>query len=122
MRRYPGEQLIPVRILSGVKNPGTYYLPAGTDLVTAVALSGGLTASADPEKVNWNQWSSKAHLQLSMDDAVKDPVHKNPVMGNNDVLFIEESKPWISNNTVTVITVISSLVGIVLAAKALSKQ
>src|SRR5689334_15916147 len=66
MRRYPGERLIPVRIIGGVQHPGTYYLPEGTDLLTAISLSGGLAQNADPEKVRWNQWSSQKFEVLDL--------------------------------------------------------
>lgn len=121
MRRFPGEHLIPVRILSGVRNPGTYYLPEGTDLITAIALSGGLTNTADPEKLHWNQWSTQKIALIDVNDTVTQPQKANPRLGANDVVMIEDSKPWISNNTVLVVSLITGLLGIVLSAKALTK-
>ncbi|MGZ3650011.1 MAG: SLBB domain-containing protein [Bdellovibrionota bacterium] len=121
MRRFPGEHLIPVRILSGVRNPGTYYLPEGTDLITAVALSGGLTSTADPEKLHWNQWATQKSATLDLGDAVADPQKQNPKLGANDILMIDESKPWISNNTVLLVSIVTGVLSIVLGAKALTK-
>jgi len=121
MRRFPGEHLIPVRILSGVRNPGTYYLPEGTDLITAVALSGGLTPTANPEKLHWNQWSSQKSAILDLGDAVAEPQKQNPKLGANDVLMIDETKPWISNNTVLLISILTGVLSIALSAKALTK-
>ena len=121
MRRYPGEHLIPVRILSGVRNPGTYYFPEGIDLISAVALSGGLTSNANPDKVHWNQWATQKTTTLSMEEVVREPKIMNPKLGTNDVLLVEDSKPFISNNTVLVVTLITGLLSIALSARALTK-
>jgi len=121
MRRFPGEHLIPVRILSGVRNPGTYYLPEGTDLITAVALSGGLTPTANSEKLHWNQWATQKSATLDLGDAVAEPQKQNPKLGANDILMFEESKPWISNNTVVLVSIITGVLSIALGAKALTK-
>ncbi len=121
MRRYPGEHLLPIRILSGVKNPGTYYLPEGTDLITAIALSGGLTNTADPEKLHWNQWNSQKITMIDLNETVAEPQKANPRLGANDVVMIEEEKPWVSNNTILLVTLLTGVLSVVLSAKALTK-
>jgi hypothetical protein len=121
MRRFPGEHLVPIRILSGVKNPGTYYLPENSDLLTAIALSGGLTPTADPSRLHWNQWSTQKYTVVDLEDAVAQPLKSNPRLGANDVIMVDETKPWISNNTVLVVSLITGLLGIALSARALTK-
>jgi hypothetical protein len=121
MRRFPGEHLIPVRILSGVKNPGIYYVPEGTDLITALALSGGLLATADPDKVHVNQWATQKSTTFEMSDVMAEPGKMNPKLASNDVVMIEDQKPWISNNTVLLVTVLTGVLSIALSARALTK-
>jgi hypothetical protein len=121
MRRYPGEKLMAVRILSGVRAPGIYYVPEGTDLLTAISLAGGLVPTADPERIHWNNFSANKYKMLDIQDSVEDPRTRNPVLGANDLLMVDETKPVISTNTVLVVTVIASLIGIAIGAKALSK-
>lgn len=120
LRKYPGEKLIPVRILGGVNRPGVYYLPEGTDLLTAISLSSGLTADADLEKVHHAKGDKPGSNELTMQEMFRDP-KKNPVLAANDMLFVEEKQPILSNNTMLLITAISGIVGITLGAMAISK-
>ncbi len=122
MRRYPGEKLMPVRILGGVQRPGTYYLPEGTDLLTAIALSGGLAPNADSEEIRWNQWSTQKYSTLALEDAMISPKERNPALGANDVLMVEEKTPLLSNNTLLLLTALSSIVGIVVGAVYVSRD
>jgi len=121
MRQYPGEKLMAIRILAGVRLPGIYYVPEGTDLLTAVAISGGLLATADATKVRWNHWATQEHQILNLEDTVAEPKSRNPALGANDVVMIDEVKPWISNNTVLLVSIIASVFGIFVGAKALAK-
>ncbi len=121
MRRYPGEKLIPIRILGGVKSPGMYYLPEGTDLITALSLSGGLDMYADSSNLTLNQWSSKKVHHFDIADVTAAPEKNNPTLGANDVLFIKPRENDISGNTMLWLTAISSIVGILVGATVLSK-
>ncbi|MCO5143022.1 MAG: SLBB domain-containing protein [Oligoflexia bacterium] len=122
LRRFSGEKLMPIRIIGGVQKPGVYYLPQGTDLLTAISLSGGLSDTADPDEVVWNQISSKQVHQLEIADLMKDPMKNNPALGANDLLMIKEKQPVISNNTLLLITAISSIVGIAVGVAYLSRR
>ena len=120
LRKYPGEKLIPVRLLGGVNRPGVYYLPEGTDLLTAISLSSGLTDTADVEKVHHARGAKPGVNRLTMDDMLADP-KKNPVLAANDLVMVEEKQPILSNNTMLLITALSGIVGITLGAIAISK-
>lgn len=121
MRRYPGERLMPIRILGGVQKPGTYYLPEGTDLITAISLSGGLATNADREKVRWSQWSTQKYETLDLALVMEKPKSFNPALGPNDVLMVEEKSQVIGSNTLLVLGAISSVVGIVIASVYISR-
>ena len=121
MRRYPGEKLMPVRILGGVQKPGTYYLPENTDLITAISLSGGLAPNADSESIRWNQWSTRKYQKLDLTEAISHPQEQNPALGANDVLLVEEKSQIISNNTLLILTALSSVVGITVGAIFISR-
>jgi hypothetical protein len=56
-----------------------------------------------------------------MEDVVSEPLKANPKLGSNDVLMIDDYKPWISNNTVLVIGMITAVLTIALSARALTK-
>lgn len=122
VRRYPGERLIPVRILGGVTKPGTYYFPEGVDLLSAISLSGGLVENADASSVMWTKFSTQQYQTLDLANAMKKPKDLNPALGANDVLFIDSKTSLISNNTILLLSVISSLVGIAVGVTYLSKR
>lgn len=121
LRKYPGEKLIPVRLMGGVNRPGVYYLPEGTDLLTAISLSAGLTNDADPGKVHHSKASGQGRVIHHMGNMLEDPKRNSPVLASNDVVFVENETPVLSSNTMLVITAVSSLMGIALGAVALSK-
>lgn len=43
---------IRIHVVGAVAQPGVYTLPAGSRLIEAVEAAGGLTAEADPERIN----------------------------------------------------------------------
>lgn len=122
MRRFQGERLMPVRIMGGVNRPGIYYLPEGTDVITAISLSGGLMTTSDPSSVKWNQHATQKYRTLDLGDAIEKPKENNPILGNNDVLLVEERTPWISNNTLTLVTVVASILSVALSVKILREK
>jgi len=121
MRRFPGERLIPVRILGGVKSPGTYYFPEGMDLLSAISLSGGIEGTADHEAVRWTQFSSQKDSKLNMEEIMRRPKELNPTLGANDILYVEPKTTWFSNNFLATLSVIVSVTGLALSARALSR-
>ena len=115
MRRFPGERLMPVRIVGGVKSPGTYYVPEGTDLLTILSLSGGLQQNTDSEEIQLSQWQTKKTQTIDLERALSNPVKFNPTLAANDVLFIPEKEPLISANTLTALTVVATVVSVITA-------
>lgn len=120
LRKYPGEKLIPVRILGGVNRPGIYYLPEGTDLLTAISLSAGLSSEADLHRVHHAQGNKTGSTTRTLHEMFEDP-KLNPKLTANDLLYVEEQQPALSNNTMLLLTALSSIVGITLGAIAISK-
>jgi hypothetical protein len=121
MRRYPGEKLVPVRILSGVKSPGTYYLPVGTDFLTLLSLSGGILPSSDTENILLNKWESKTVQEINLEKSLQHPAKYNPILSNNDVLYIPEKSPIVDNNTLVVVGLIGSIIGIIVGGIVITK-
>jgi NADH:ubiquinone oxidoreductase subunit F (NADH-binding) len=112
MRKFSGERLIPIRMLGGVRNPGTYYVPIGTDMVTLLSLSGGIAQGADSEQIQYRPWAGKKTRVLDLQDALDEPLKYNPTMEPNDVLYVAESKPVLSNNTMIILSAIASVIAI----------
>lgn len=121
MRRFPGERLVAVRIVGGVNRPGTYYFPEGMDLLSAISLSGGLIDKADSENIKWSQFATQKNNSLSLAEMMEKPKDLNPILGANDVVFVEEKRPWFSDNSLALLGVVSSIIGITIGVKYLSK-
>lgn len=122
VRRYPGEKLIPIRVLGGVRQPGTYHVPEGTDLISLISLTGGFNANADASSIQINQWGSQKILQLDVEDVLKNPATQNPTLASSDVVYIPEQSPAVSSNTLLVVGLISSLVGIFVGGLLISNE
>jgi hypothetical protein len=117
LRRYKGERLIPVRLLGGVKSPGTYYVPQGTDLVTILAAAGGVEANADPTAIHYNHAVNLTSSTLDLKKAMQNDASQNPVFAANDSVFVEQKTPLISTNTLLVLTTLSLIISIALGSK-----
>lgn len=119
LRRLPGERLIPVRVVGGVSQPGTYYVPVGTDFLSLMSLAGGLAPNTDSSRIQYRQLGGKDTRELDLKDIMNDPVKANPHLEANDIIFVPEDRPLISNNSLLVLTTVATVLGVVLGGIAI---
>ncbi len=113
--------LVPVYVLGSVGHPGLYHVPIKSDIVTVLSVSGGLDHEADFDKITVKDPRSGEAEKFTMGEltsAGKTPKGR-PILGN-EIVFVDKERPWISNNTVLVLSVVTGLLSIAIAAKALS--
>lgn len=122
MRRFPGERLIPVRLLGGVRVPGTYYVPIGMDMVTLISLSGGVESNADTSKIIYSRANGKTTDTLDLRRALEKRAEYNPTFEANDVIYVEPKSPIVSSNTLLMLTVTATLLSIALGTNALIRS
>lgn len=120
-RRDRDDVLVPVYMLGEVTKPGIYHVPVKSDLVTLLSIAGGLSSSADHDGIHVRDARQPESVKVTMNDILRDSKAKPRVLLGNEVIFVEKSEPWISNNTMLVIGFLSGLVGIWVGSKALSK-
>ena len=65
-----GKPLISINLISGVKHPGVYYVPVGTDMAQLLAYAGGATSEAELESVTLRrQLAKKSEVSCSSNSA-----------------------------------------------------
>jgi hypothetical protein len=121
-RRDRDDVLVPVYMLGEVAKPGIYHVPVKSNLVTLFSLAGGLSPDADHGAIHLRDSRTPEPVRVSMKDILKESRTANSrLLLGNEVIYVEKSEAWISNNTMLVIGFLSGLAGIFLAAKAVSK-
>lgn len=120
-RRDRDDVLVPVYMLGEVTKPGIYHVPVKSDLVTLLSIAGGLSPTANHDGIHVRDARQPEAAKVTMDDILKDSKAKPRILLGNEVIYVEKSEPWISNNTMLVIGFLSGLVGIWVGSKALSK-
>lgn len=122
LRRYPGERLVPIRMVGGVSQPGTYYVPVGTDFLSLLSLAGGIAPNSNSSAIQVRQWNNKVSQELDLSEAMENPAKSNPTLEANDIIFVPEQKPLISNNTFLALSVAASVISLVLGSIAIRKE
>lgn len=118
-RNEPEEVLMPVFLMGSVARAGLYHIPPKTDLITLLTLAGGPTNDALLSETLIKHQSNKV-TEIDIQRLLKKPDLRSPSLANNDVIYIAAKEPVISNNTILVIGVIASIVGIIVGTVAIS--
>ena len=106
---YGEQELISIRVLGSIEKAGLYHIPKDMQLTTLISLAGGTTSSADLESVfisNESPEGGKA-TRFNMSNALETGHQQMYQLQSNDVVYIKEKEPWISNNAFKALTVIS---------------
>jgi len=116
-RNDPDEALIPVFLLGSVNRPGLYHIPRNTDLVALLTIAGGTSNDARLSDIlikNQSGEGMNRQLKIDLDNHFHtSDVQKFPLT-SNDVVLVNSEKPWISNNTLTIVGIATSLATLVL--------
>jgi NADH:ubiquinone oxidoreductase subunit F (NADH-binding) len=117
-----GEELIQVRLLGAIQRPGVYHVPVNTDLTTVLSYAGGTTPDATLDNIMVSRQKTKSSVEFNLETTIKHPSENNSFLQANDIVFVKRREPWVSQNAVTVLTVISTVFGIALASVIISQQ
>lgn len=116
IKEFPNQKLIPVRLVGGVNRPGYYQVPENTTLLTLLSYSGGAAMQADLTNVTLWKNEKKVSEDINVMKLMRDPTRTEPALAANDIVFIQEKQTLFSPNTLTTITVLSSLTAIILTS------
>ena len=121
---YPGAILIPVNLWGSVQKSGIHHIPSQTDLLTLISLAGGPTPDAEMNKVIIKRNSGKKEevIYVNIEELVTQPGTRGPILEANDIVIFPREKPILSNNTMTMMSFVGGILGIILASVALSSQ
>ena len=138
---YPNQELVPIRLLGAVKKAGLYHVPKNMKLITLLSLAGGPTGDADLEKVMisndkfsvklknqskrkklFGQPKAKASHYLNLEDSLEKGSEGAYVLKPNDIVLVKNKKPWISNDTWRVISILSVVLTSALTAMAIDDR
>lgn len=119
---YPGAILMSVNLWGSAGKPGIHHIPTQTDLVTFLSLAGGPLPDAQLDKViiKRRNGPEETVIKVDVDDLLRTPGLRSPVLQANDIVLIPREKQTISNNTMSTIGFVSSILGLVLAGYAIS--
>lgn len=116
------ETLIPVYLLGAVNKPGLYHVPIKTDIVSLIALSGGVSAGAKVSDITVRNKAGGEAKEIDLEEFLHSKDQKPLALSQNDVVYIESRKPVVSNDTVLVVGLVSGLMGIIVSGFLVSQQ
>ncbi len=121
---YKGAVLMPVRVWGAVQKPGLHKVPSGTDLMQLITLAGGPNADAELDHITIKRTvgGSNKVIRVAMNDLIDSPQAKIIELEPNDTIILPAAKPFINGNTLTVISVIATVVGIVASSFVIANQ
>lgn len=122
---YQGEILIPINLLGSVGKPGVYHIPKQTDLVRLLSLAGGTRADANLEDISIKRRSGETEklINVNLRQLVSEKSSSKPInLEANDIVLVAPHEPLVSNNTLTVVSLAASLLGLVVSSIVIVNQ
>ena len=121
--QYQGEILVSVNLLGEFGRPGVYHIPKQTDVMRLFALAGGTKSGADIENILIKRRSGEAEKVYTMNlkDMMEKPAPKNLNLESNDVILINTKEPIISQNTIQVVGIVASVLGVLVSTVVLAR-
>lgn len=113
----PGTVLMKVNLWGAVNRPGIHHVPVNTDLMSLMSYAGGPTSKAILDEVTIKRDLGKKRklIRIDVEELVGGVSHHHVELAPNDIVVIPASEPLISQDTVTMITLISVVASTVLA-------
>lgn len=121
---FKGAVLMPVRLWGAVKKPGLHHVPSGTDLMQLITLAGGPNADAEMDEVVIKRIGPNGVniVHVDLEKLIETEGNGEIELQPNDIVVLPASKSIISANTLTVISVVTSVVGIVASSVLIATQ
>lgn len=121
---FPGAVMMKVNLWGAVEKPGIHYVPLQTDLITLLSFAGGPRDSAELDEVLIKRKAKLKTQKIDVDveELLKGVGATNPTLEPNDIILVPSTPQVVSNNTLAVIGLITSVLGIVAISISLSKQ
>jgi hypothetical protein len=120
----PGTVLMRVNLWGGIHKPGIHHIPVKTDLMSLLSYAGGPKAAAllDEVTIKREVGGSRKLIKVDVQELVQGVSHHHIELAPNDIVVVPEDEPWISNNTLTVVTFVSVIMSTILAASLIDRN
>jgi hypothetical protein len=121
---YKGEELISIRLLGSVQRAGLYHVPKNMNVTTLLSLAGGTSRDADLRKITITNELRQQHnpLHLNLEQTFESGSGEAYQLQTNDLVFVAERRPFISNDTWKAISIISVVLTSALTAIAINDR
>lgn len=120
----PDAVMMKVNIWGGVRMPGIYHVPVGTDLLSMISFAGGPSqvAELDDVHIKRNVEAKTVAMSVDVDDLINGKDVENPLLRVNDIVVIPESKPAVSQNTMLILAAVGAMASLALTAVVLTRN
>jgi hypothetical protein len=111
----PDEILVPIYLMGAVGKPGLYHVPAHTDLLTLLTLSGGTTNDAKSDQVFIRHQQGKKTIgvsEVNLDHLVSTSEIAAPTLASNDFVYVPVKQPSVSNNTLLTVGLVATVISV----------
>ncbi len=110
----PGVILMRVNLWGAVGKPGIHFVPTSTDLIMLLSYAGGPIDSAKLNEIYIKRWiaGKQSVIPVDVQELLQGVNQKSPLLQENDIVVIPKSKPVVSQDTVSVVSLISSVLSI----------
>lgn len=119
---YKNQELISLRLLGAVNKAGLYHVPKDIKLLTLLSLAGGTAKDAEVEEIMIGSESQKELTKVNLYEAINKQVNQEYKFKPNDTIYVKHKKPFISNDSWKIISVISVLLTTALTAIAIDDK
>ena len=119
-----GTVLMKVNIWGAVGKPGIHHVPARTNIISLLSYAGGPGPKALLEDVYIKRETanSRKKIEIDMDELISSASHMNIVLEPNDIVVVPREEPWVSQNTVIVVSLVSTVVAIIATGVIINNQ
>lgn len=111
-----GEFLIPINVVGAVGRPGLYHTPKNTDIYRLIAAAGGFNEKADLTKVTIKRRSAtlESIIVINLEESLQTQESRRIVLESEDVVHIAIKEPFVSQDTLSLLTITASILSIIL--------
>lgn len=120
----PGSVLMRVNLWGGVGKPGIHHVPAKTNLINLLSYAGGPVKNAILKKVTIkrNTGTENKKIVVNVAEIIEGAASPSIPLEPNDIIVVPEKKPYVSNNTVGLFSVLTMAVTIIATAYYVSQD
>ncbi len=108
------DKLISVKVFGGVGKAGIHFVPPDTDLLTLISLAGGTIDSAEIDSIQIRRTTTgkPTFLAVNLEDVMSKTDTEPVKLAEGDTVVIPVTASVISDNTLKVVSFVSSLAAI----------